>query len=372
MKLQNNDLTIDTIALDPNNPRDVSFKNKSQDDILQLTLGRAGTKELLKSMNECIRWVNKIVVVCYDNYKEMFPETKLKKEEYNYVAVEGNTRLSCLKSNLIKTFNPSETIPVIEAVREIGESITSFKESILVTQGIANVMVVKEWSDLAKLKHIYDMYCLKLLNAQTKNTETIKKIIKSLSEELGMKREDVRKAVLRYTIYSKISDEIEDIPEDKLGYLEAFEINADTRSFIGLNDDYTWDEDKAEDVLDILPDLMKNAYTHNENAKTFRNNFRDYIEECNQKGIIRQDIIDSFQEIIDSEDEPKTIKDLLSEEEQNENEEKSEWEKTLRKILNQLQSYPIMQDWASDQIDELKEVSKQLKKMITFIESNDE
>lgn len=372
MKLVDISLTIDKIALDPNNPRDNIFKNKSQDDILQLTLGRPGTRELLRSMNECIRWVNKIVVVCFDTYKEMFPDTKLKKEEYNYIAVEGNTRLSCLKSNRLNTFNSNDEVPVVEAVREVGEPITSFMESILITQGIANVMVVKQWSDIAKAKHIFDMYKLKMSNSQTKNADAIKKIISSVSEELGMKHDVVRKAIQRYTIYSKIQEDVEDIPEEKWGYLEAFEINADTRSFIGLNEDYTWDEDKAEDVLSILPNLINNAFTHNENAKMFRDNFRNYIAECIQKGTQRQDIIDSLQEVLDSDDETKTIKDLLTEEDKDDNVEKTEWEKTLKKMLNQLQSYPVMQNWASEQLDDLKDISKKIQKMISYIELENE
>lgn len=372
MKLVDANLKIDEIALDPFNPRDISFRTKNQEDILQATIDRKETKELLKSMNECIRWVNKIVVVSYDNHKEMYSELRFDETKFKYVAVEGNTRLSCLKSGLLKNFNKDEEIPVVIAERESGESITSFMESILVTQGIANVMVVKEWSEIAKAKHIYDMYSLKLLNTVTRNAETIKKIITSVSEELGMKRDDVRKAVQRYTIYSKIESDAEHIPDEKWGYLEAFEINADTRSFIGLNEDYTWDDDKADDVISLLPDLIKNAYDHDEKSKTFRDNFRNYIAECNQNNIQRQDAIDSLQEILDSEDETKTIKDLLSEDDIDEDVEKSEWGKILKKITNQLQSYPVMQDWASEHIQDFKDLSKQLKKMISFIESQED
>ena len=372
MKLVDKEIIIKDIALDPNNPRNTSFKDKSQAEILKATIAQRETKELLKSMNECIRWVNKIVVVNFDNYKEMFQDTKLEKKDYKYIAVEGNTRLSCLKSELIKSFNVNNPIPVLLAEREPGESISAFMENILVTQGIANVMVVKEWSDVAKAKHIYDMYNLKLTNSPNKSAETIKKIISSVSEELGMKRDDVRKSVQRYTIYSKLEKDVETIPEEKWGYLEAFEINGDTRNFIGLNDDYTWDEDKAEDVLSIIPDLINNAFTHGENTKTFRNNFRDYIDECKQKNTQRQDVIDSLQEIIDSEDETKTIKDLLTTTDSDEDDEKAEWAKKIKTMISQLRSYPIMQDWASEQLDDLKDLSKYLSKTIKNIESNDD
>lgn len=372
MKLVDITLTINKIALDPNNPRDLNFKTLSQNEILQKTLDKTATRELLKSMNECIRWVNKIVVVCFDTYKLMFPDTQLKQDEFNYIAVEGNTRLSCLKSGVLTSFNQNEAIPVVEAVREPGESINAFMENILVTQGIANVMVVKEWSDLAKAKHIYDMYSLKLLNTQTQTPDAIKKVITSVAEELGMKRDDVRKSVQRYTIYSKIREEAGKVPEEKWGYLEAFEINADTRSFIGLNEDYTWDDDKTEDVISLLPELIDNAFTHNENAKVFRDNFRNYIAECNQKGTQRQDIIDSLQEVIDSDDETTTIKDLLAEDEQDDNEEKTEWARIIQKINNQLQSYPVMQDWASEQLNDLKDISRRLQRMINLIENTNE
>ncbi|MCF0126844.1 MAG: hypothetical protein HUJ68_14050 [Clostridia bacterium] len=336
-------------------------------------MDRKETKELLKSMNECIRWVNKIVVISYDNHKEMYQSSNLDEKKFKFVAVEGNTRLSCLKSGLLSTFDKNIEIPVVIAEREANETITSFMEGILVTQGIANVMVVKEWSEIAKAKHIYDMYQLKLLNTSTRNADTIKKIITSVSEELGMKRDDVRKAIQRYTIYSKIEEDAEHIPDEKWAYLEAFEVNSDTRDFIGLNEDYSWDEDKAEDIIPILPDLIKNAYAHDEKSKTFRDNFRNYIAESNQNNIQRQDIIDSLQGLLDSEDETETIRDLLSGDNLNEDAERSEWSNTIKRIKNQLQSYPVMQDWASEHLQDFKDLSKHIKKLISIIESqNDE
>lgn len=364
MELLDKKVRICEVALDPLNPRDTTFAIKNQNEIIDSTMRKQEAKELLRSMAECIRWVNKIVVVKNTDYKALHPEVDLSK--FAYVVVEGNTRLSCLKSKKIPNIDSETEIPVLLAERDEKETIEEFRESILITQGIANVTEVKPWSDISKAKHIYDMYILKIKNLnESKNAQNNQLVIRSISEQLGLSQDDIKKNIRRYSIYSKIEEVSEQIPDDKWGFLEALEINSDTRDFIGLSATYDWDEDKAETALSIMPELFKKESKFDPNSKHFRDNFRDYIDECKNKKIEHQDIVDSFRSIIDSKEE-KSFTELITQKEIKEDN-KSKWEKYLDDNISKLKSYPINEDWALEQISLLENLNKKISKLITQI-----
>ncbi len=162
MKLLDDNIMLSKIAIDPANPRSPHNIHKRQEELIENTLQRREAKELLKSMRECIRWVNKVVVVSKQKYIEIHPELLTYDfGDSEFVAVEGNTRISCLKSMQIPNIQNDTFIPVLVATQESGEAQDSFLEALLITQGIANVMVVKEWPPHAKAKHVYEMYILK-------------------------------------------------------------------------------------------------------------------------------------------------------------------------------------------------------------------
>ncbi len=360
MKLIDSTAKISNIALDPFNPRDLSFRSMSQRQILAKTINRKETKELLRSMSDGIRWVNKIVVISFDDFKTIHANDKYDVDNVQYVAIEGNTRLACLKSGYLNSFTDESEIPVIIAQKDDTDSISTFVESILITQGIANVMVVKEWSVVSKAKHIYDMYCLKNKNSSKNKKEALKNSIKSIAEELGITQVQVRDAVKRYTIYAKLSEDVEPIPEERWGYLEAFDTNQDTRNFIGLSEEYEWDEDKAEEILQIIPDLIENTASKGVLMKSFRDQFKQFVVE--NKGGDRNDTLDKLREVKGD----MTLSDLLSTDVQKDGQ--SEWDKKIDSILKQLKQYPIAEGW-KEQINSLKNVSECLNKIIKAIEA---
>lgn len=365
MELLDKKLKISEIALDPLNPRDNSFAIKNQNEILDSTMKKQEAKELLRSMIECIRWINKIVVVTSAAYSNLHPEIEL--SNFPYIVVEGNTRLSCLKSKKIPNMSLESEIPVLLAKKDENEDLEEFREAILITQGIANVTEVKPWSDISKAKHIYDMYILKTKNLkQPKNQQNNQLVIKSISEQLGLSQEEIKKNIRRYCIYSKIEEVAEQIPDDKWGFLEALEINADTRDFIGLSLIYDWDEEKAEPALSIMPALFKNEAKFDPNSKHFRDNFRNYIDECKNKKIEHQDIVDSFTKIINSKEE-KSFTELITQKEVKEDNQ-SKWGKYLEDTESKFKSYPINEDWAIDQISLLENLNKKINKLIDQIQ----
>jgi hypothetical protein len=78
------------------------------------------SKELLKSMQQDIKWVNRIVLQKIEThqYSENLKKTN---QEYEYVVIEGNTRVACLKSGSIEGYNQSILIPVLLAEKEENE-----------------------------------------------------------------------------------------------------------------------------------------------------------------------------------------------------------------------------------------------------------
>lgn len=368
MNLIDQKIKINMIALDPLNPRDASFAIKTQSEILNSTMKKQEAKELLRSMIQCIRWVNKIVVVSMNDYLALHPNLKNSLENFKYVVVEGNTRLSCLKSKQIPKISEDNEIPVLIAQKESSESLEEFRESILITQGIANVTEVKPWSDISKAKHIHDMYKLKTTNLnQSKNQQIHQDVITSISAQLGLSKDEIKKNIRRYTIYSKIEDVAEQIDDDKWGFLEALETNALTRDFIGLTDTFDWNEEKAEAALSIMPELFKNEACFDPNSKHFRDNFRDYIAECYSKKMEHQDIIEALGDIINSKEGRRSITELISDKDVKENNQEK-WEKFFNDINSKLKEYPINEDWAPQQtqiFDNLEKMVQKIRKQIS-------
>lgn len=361
MELTDKNLKLSEIAIDPVNPRNPNAVHRLQNQIIQETLGQKEAKELLRSMSECIRWVNKIVVIPIKEHKVLNPQlTDYNYEGAIYVVIEGNTRLSCLKSNKIEGIDKNSEIPVLIANRSQNETNNQYKESILITQGIANVMVVKEWPQHAKAKHIYDMYLLK------KESDTTRlNAVKVISGELGISQNEVRNAIKRYSIFKKVSEDAENLDSHHWGYLEAFDVNQETRSFIGLNEELEWDEDKCSEIIQLIPNLINSAYTQGYSTKKFRDIIRKFIQISNQNDDVHSDIVDTLREVCDSE-EDKRFEDLI-EGNLDANDLESEWDSYLTKTYSHIQNYPVSSDWANSQSDNFTKVKTQIDKILRLI-----
>lgn len=364
MELVDSKLKISDIALDPINPRNPNAAYKSQPEIIQDTLSRKDAKELLRSMQECIRWVNKIVVISKEEHKTLHPE--LRDYDYNgasFVVVEGNTRLSCLKSGKIQGLNLDKEIPVLEAERSVSESDESFKEAILITQGIANVMVVKEWAPHAKAKHIYDMFLLK------KKFGAIRvKAIKVISGELGISQNEVRNSIKRYAIYEKIANDAEVLKDDHWGYLEAFDTNQETRDFIGLDDELDWDDEKSDEVISLIPELIGTAISQGISTKKFRDIFRKYTQECKVNDEVHEDSVNKLREVVDA-DEEQGFHNLIEDGNPDDDVE-VKWDEYFDSVESHLKTFPALADWAINKTESLSKIINQLEKLKRVTEAN--
>ncbi|WP_343609786.1 hypothetical protein [Chryseobacterium oranimense] len=350
MKLVPIDVSLKEIMIDKFNPRFTKEKNISQEELISEMLQSKSSKELLRSLQEDIKWVNRIVIQELSNHEHY--ESFGAVGTYQYVAVEGNTRLACLKSGAVNDYDENTIIPVLFAEKEEDESIEDFRKEIRITQGIANVTVVKEWSPISKAKHLLALY------NDVKGISKPAEIYKQISNELGIGIKEVRESVVRYMIFNKISEISEPIPEDNWGYLEAFDKNAKIRSLIGLdieNNEFIKDDDEYYDeIFENIPELIKQALRGGLNTKQFR----DIIFEIAKESEGSEEFSTVITEIVNEEIS------LISKAKKNEISDRDQWVKNLDEILKQIASFPNMAEWAIELVEQLRAIEEKTSKQI--------
>lgn len=360
MKLTPKEILLNEIMIDPFNPRFTVNKTFDQETLILTMLNNSKSKELLNSMREDIKWVNRIVVQKIENH-EKNAEIK-NKDSFTYIVVEGNTRIACLKSNKIEGISDDTLIPVLITEKDENENSEDYQKEIRITQGIANVTVVKEWSPVAKSKHLNSLFSdyVKHLRAQ--------EVYKKIAAELGLNIKDVRDSIIRYKIFSKIEQLSEPIPDENWGYLEAFDKNSNVKNLIGLNPDdlnFNQNEDEFyEEILMEIPTLIKQALNHGLNTKEFRDIVNDnakLIKTSEDFNHFIKDILDSNSQttLISLKNNLKTTTD------------KEQWGIDLKLMNEKISSYPILADWSKDYIDLLKSIKSKVTKHINIIENED-
>lgn len=347
-------IALKTIMIDQFNPRFVRAKNISQSELVKEMLESKSSKELLRSLQEDIKWVNRIVIQKIETHENF--ESLKDEKSFEYVAIEGNTRLACLKSGAVDGYDNDTLIPVLLAEREIGETIEDFRKQVRITQGIANVTVVKEWSPISKAKHLLALY------NDIKDFNRPAEIYKQISNELGIGIKEVRDSIIRYLIFSKISELSEPIPEENWGYLEAFDKNSRIRAIIGFDsetNDFIEDDDEYYvEILEDIPALIKQALRNGLNTKQFR----DIIFEIVKETSTSEEFNEVKNEILSEEIT------LMSKMKKANVSDKEQWGKTLDEIFKQICSFPNMADWAVDLVDKLKLIEDKTHKQIKSLD----
>jgi hypothetical protein len=364
MKLIDAEVPIKDIFLDPFNPRFIFQDNLNQMNLLQKIFKTRDAKELLTSMALNVKWVNKIVVINKENLNKPQREI-IEIDNCKYLVVEGNNRLACLKSGKVSGYNEETAIPVLIAEKDKSESDEDFAAQIRITQGIANVMVVKEWSLISKARHLYQMY----KDIYVRNSiDKLKPhdVYRRISQELGIGVAEVRESIIRYEFYKTIAEISDSIPEDHWGYLEAFDRTKDLREKFGMSQDtnlidFNNDQDGfIEEILKEIPTLIKKAATEGINSKQFRDIIDSVFKEINE----HEDIYEKLNEItkVDSD-----FNFRVHLEKKKMPSETDYWKLEIEKITETLEKFPPFAPWASDFRDELEELKNLIiKHLATF------
>jgi len=370
MRLTDTSAKIDSIYLDPFNPRFIEQQNISQDEIKAKILSTRDAKELLNSLKINIKWVNKIVVIKKTDFTDEQNNIKeINKAEY--LVVEGNNRLACLKSGKIDNLDSNTMIPVIIAEKEDGETEEEFAAQIRVTQGISNVMVVKEWSVISKARHLFNMY--QDIKAKPENNDkSPHEIYKQISAELGIGSTEVRQSSIRYEFYNKINEISDKIPEGQWGYLEAFDRTAKIRKKFGMlektnlidldsDDD---DSDYIQEILQEIPVVIAKAHSEGINTKQFRDIVNKELLEINNS----EDLLEYMQNISQKDSEYKFKNQLVK---SNQLTEEDKWTNTFDEIYKKLELFPIMTHWADNHKHDLEKIHKKTEQYLKLLKSND-
>ncbi|AJA49558.1 hypothetical protein CPAST_c34970 [Clostridium pasteurianum DSM 525 = ATCC 6013] len=377
MKLISDKAKIEEILLDPYNPRFIDFDAMNQNELQKKIMKTNDAKELLNSMRLGIKWVNRIVV---RRISTLSKEQKLKIlgiDNYEYIIVEGNNRLACLKDEVMdETVDRNFPIPVLIAEKEDYESQIAYESELRLTQGIANVMVVKQWKPVAKARHIYRLYKDK---KQLNVSDTMNKIFKNISEELGVKLSEVRTAVIRYKFYNEIAKESDTLNDNDWQYLEAIDTNQNIRSMFGMipkSMDFEWDmnEDDIEEneklfykkeLLNSIPEIISTVKNEGLSSKKFRDIFREIIPKYNDVEDFKNDISDILNVDTDK-NWTRLEKEIIN----NRHNDKDIWNEKLNNILTELNNFPSPADWAYNTIDILEKIQNKIDKHLSIIKEN--
>jgi hypothetical protein len=370
MKLVDIKVNIGDIYLDPYNPRFTEQENITQEQILEKILNTKAAKELLNSLKVNIKWVNKIVVIKKEHFSEL-QSNIINIDQVEYLVVEGNNRLACLKSGSITDINENYEIPVILAEKEESETEKDFITQLRITQGIANVMVVKEWSVLSKARHLHNMYNDIKLRNENKD-KTPHEIYKKISAELGIGTAEVRQSIIRYEFFSTINLISDKMPEGYWGYLEAFDRTVQIRKKFGMNDDTNIldingesdESDYIKEVLQEIPSVIKKANEEGINTKQFRDIISNEMENLNAA----DEILTFFNTITENESEYRFKNELVKNNELNEEE---KWKNKFNDIYKKLELFPSTADWAKNYKNDINKIINLLNKNINILELDD-
>lgn len=374
MKLIDKEVIIGDIMLDPINPRFLDCFSYKQNDILNSLLGKKSNRELANSMKEGIKWINKIVVREIDNLSNDKKEKFSDVNNYVYITVEGNNRLACLKSGEIYNNNEKVTeytkIPVLVAIKEEGESDEHFEMEIKIIQGISNVMVVKEWEPVPKAKHIFNIYETK---KEMNPTLKMSQITSQIGYELGIDNAKVRDNIIRYSIFKEVNKLSDEIPEDDWGFLEAFDQNPNTRGLFGMckntiefewdkNDEGCTDIDEKQELLMLIPEIIRTAKKEYPNSKKFRDDFKKIINKYDDFHEVKDTI-----NLIINPNESANWSSISEDLENYTSEQKTKNE--LTDIYKRLNSISVGADWAINLKQELINIYNKVEKYLKIIES---
>ncbi len=360
LEFEKKNVRVDEIMIDPYNPRFSGLYAKlSQEELLAKVWTTRQTKELLASMEIGLKWVNNIVVRRIESLPYDKRQVIKGLDRYKYIIIEGNTRLACLKhEKMRKIVLPNYEIPVLVAENN-GSSDKEFENEIQLIQAMSNVMVVKEWDETAKFRHIYKLYLGQrdlLPNAKFRD------IVKIIKDSTSGKEADVKKAIFRCKLAEEISKESTDLKDEEWGYLEAFETNETTRKTVGINKEYSfeWEENEdfetgaIPDLINLIPEMIKSAKREGINTKDFRDKYKGIVNRLDDV----EDIIEEVSEIMDENS------NLTWKLDKNQKPDKDIWKEKLDSIVSALKKYPVNDDWADEYIGELESIEKLVKRLI--------
>lgn len=381
MELVPQSIKIGKIMLDPENPRFDSHKSKkTQSQLIEILIDESESgRQLFRSMERDVKWVNRIVVKSVDNLSDKFKMEYGNIDNYDFMVVEGNTRLACLKHKEMTKYTDSTEIPVLVAVKEKGESIENYNKELRLVQGIANVTVVQEWSPISKARHIYHMYQDNLKKMKNPNISTISA---NISTELGISTDEVKQAIRRFSIYLEVAVLAKAVSPKDWPYFEVFDLNDETRTAFGMitkgpidfewnkyseadNDNYDEDIINKKELFTKIPDIIESAKAENLSSKELRKPFKLFLSENNKSP---EDLKNEFIDNILKSDKPRPWENIAAGATKSRKDTEELWKKDIAYFSQVIETYPVMSKWSKKYLRQLTEIRETINNILEILE----
>lgn len=378
MQLSPDNIQIGRIMLDPENPRfELSKSPRNQEQLISMLVDESEPgKQLFRSMERDVKWVNRIVVKSTKYLSDEFKKKYTESNEYDYIVVEGNTRLACLKHKEMVKYNDTNEIPILIAEKEEEESIESYNKELHLVQGIANVTVVQEWSAISKARHIYNMYRdnLKKGNGNASSISTI------ISTELGIPPDEVRQAIRRFSMYLEVAVWAKAVSPKDWPYFEVFDSNDEIRNAFGMitkgQIDFEWnkynDEDDIDDdiiykkeLLMKIPEIIESAKTENLSSKELRKPVKTFFSE--NRGKSPEEIKNEMVDTILTSDKPRPWESIVADSAKASKDNEMNFKKDITYFSQTIESYPVMAKWSKKYLKQLNDIRDTINGLLEIL-----
>ena len=366
MQLNHVKVPLGKIAINPLNPRNQQLHQLTQEELFSQAMSMASTTELLTSMQEQLLWVNQIVIISREEFCEIYSIVGDSDElqMYDYVVIEGSTRICCLKSGEIADVDKQTTIPVSLVDFEENHTTLQKYQAVMLLQGISNVMVVKEWSDLSKVIHIHNMYQSQL---QFDVQDSEKKVRYELGAKLGVSRQEVTKMLHQYILLKCIGILNNKQMKENWVLTDAFPNSAYSKGIMGFNADMTYDTDRIQQGLRVVLDVLNLAIRQGIEIRKMRDYFNNYFQRHRRQNSSAEKVINELGKLLE---DKSSVECFMTALEASKFSEESYWINQMDSLYKSLSHMPEDLEATSQLLSKIKELVISLNLLKDQIENN--
>ncbi len=344
MNLYSTSIQLSKIAINPLNPRYVGQAEQTQNDLIAETVAKDYAKELLNGMNQHLVWINKIVVTTVDLFCKAYFYDKGKLTGFEYVVLEGNTRTSCLKSGRVRGVGDDYKLPVLLFEPKEYKA-PQLLDAFMVLQGVSNVSVVKEWDDVAKVRHIQNMFNTKMeLGREVFEARTC------VASELGISTNKVTMMLRRYISLRCLGRVNKRSMEANWAFVDAIPKMAYVREMMGVYDDFTYNRKITDFTYGIFYKLIKLAIKQGLDIRTMRDYLTTYFKVSQNLETNPRDLWDRLSKLIEKEEDVAFFMESLT---KSKYEEERFWINKMDALLRDFRHFPDEIEISEDFVQKL-------------------
>lgn len=201
-------ISIDKLLLDQNNPRLAGEKsNDSQEDILRYIYDNEELDELASSLATHGFFPEEPIIAIPRDAANFELISDNNKNEFDYIVVEGNRRLSSVKllrnSKLRKTVDVQDNFPqagkeIMDNLKQLPVILYKDRKSVAAYIGVRHIAGNRKWDAFAKAKYIHDKVEDIMSDEKLDARQAIDKVKRTMADRKGM--------IIQNYVYYKVFD----------------------------------------------------------------------------------------------------------------------------------------------------------------------